>query len=123
MIRFIVDYQGWITGDSTFYECGTVKSFDRSREVLLVRYDRAEWANGYDEAKYGAPPEQSPPQKARDSLIEIKGIGKTMAVDLAQLGILTFGDLANADAAKLGAQLKASERQIRGWIEAARKRV
>jgi predicted flap endonuclease-1-like 5' DNA nuclease len=66
-------------------------------------------------------------QAVSDDLTVIKGIGPAIQEKLRALGIATFSDLAGADPKALTERLKGaqpiSEAQVRGWTEAARKRV
>jgi hypothetical protein len=57
--------------------------------------------------------------EAKDDLTEIKGVGPTYASRLAEVGILTFADLAKADAAKVAEVAKVSEKVAGSWIAAA----
>jgi hypothetical protein len=57
--------------------------------------------------------------EAKDDLAEIKGVGPTYASRLAEVGILTFADLAKADAAKVAEVAKVSEKVAGSWIAAA----
>lgn len=57
--------------------------------------------------------------EAKDDLTEIKGVGPTYASRLAEVGILTFADLAKADAAKVAEVAKVSEKVAGSWVAAA----
>mgnify|MGYP003702309529 CR=1 FL=1 len=57
--------------------------------------------------------------EAKDDLTAIKGVGPTYASRLAEVGILTFADLAKADAAKVAEVAKVSEKVAGSWIAAA----
>ncbi|MFB4203459.1 hypothetical protein KBTX_01850 [wastewater metagenome] len=73
---------------------------------------------------------QSPanPGGSADDLTAIKGIGAAVQKRLAELGIHSFRDLADTDAARLTEQLKArqmvvSQERVNGWVAAARERL
>ena len=61
-----------------------------------------------------------------DDLTVIKGIGPSVQEKLRSLGIMTFEDLARADADRLVDQLKTSlpvsKARVRGWTEVTRER-
>lgn len=50
---------------------------------------------------------------------EISGIGPSYSDRLADAGIITVGELANADAATIANETDLSEKRIAGWIESA----
>lgn len=66
------------------------------------------------------------PERVADDLTVIKGIGPAVQKKLRGLDILTFGDLAAADADALTETLKGSQplsiARVRAWTEAARER-
>jgi predicted flap endonuclease-1-like 5' DNA nuclease len=74
-----------------------------------------------------APPRPAASAPVPDDLTVIKGIGPVVQQKLRALGIRTFDDLAAADPATLAGQLKGrqpiSPALVRGWTEAAERRV
>lgn len=58
-----------------------------------------------------------------DNLKVIRGIGDSIAEELAALGIVTFRALADADTATLAEQVNGSERQVAGWQRQAREKL
>jgi predicted flap endonuclease-1-like 5' DNA nuclease len=55
----------------------------------------------------------------RDNLTKIAGLGTTSAKKLEAAGVMTFADLASADAANLAQATGLSETKLTDWIEAA----
>ncbi|OAQ54517.1 poly(3-hydroxyalkanoate) synthase subunit PhaC [Natrinema mahii] len=58
----------------------------------------------------------------RDDLTDLRGIGDAYAAALAEAGIETVAELADADAADLAAETGISPNRIEDWIEQARER-
>ena len=70
--------------------------------------------------EHGAPAAES---KAADDLTKLEGIGPKVAKVLNDMGIMSFADLAGANAAKVQETLNASGMQYmnpEGWIEQAK---
>lgn len=72
-----------------------------------------------------APQATASESSAADDLTVIKGVGPAMQRRLEALGIVTFADLAKADAQALADKLKSTQPmltkdKVEGWIEAAR---
>jgi hypothetical protein len=62
-------------------------------------------------------------EKSADDLTKLEGVGPKVAKILADAGITTFADLANADAADVDKVLDANKLQMldsAGWIEQAK---
>jgi hypothetical protein len=62
-------------------------------------------------------------EKSADNLTVLEGVGPKVAKILADAGITTFADLANADAAEVDKVLDANKLQMldsAGWIEQAK---
>jgi predicted flap endonuclease-1-like 5' DNA nuclease len=57
-----------------------------------------------------------------DDLTEIKGIGDVFAGRLASIGLTTFRDLAESDAATVAEHLDTQSSRVEGWITQARSR-
>ncbi|MFA9504241.1 class III poly(R)-hydroxyalkanoic acid synthase subunit PhaC [Natrinema sp. H-ect1] len=57
-----------------------------------------------------------------DDLTDLRGIGDAYAAALAEAGIETFAELANADAADLAAETGISPTRVEDWIDQARER-
>lgn len=73
--------------------------------------------------RFRVPPEEPPPAEAEpDDLEEIHGIGPVFARRLHTAEILTFAELATADAATVAAAVGAREDQVAAWIEEAQAR-
>jgi predicted flap endonuclease-1-like 5' DNA nuclease len=95
--------------------------------------EKEEEGAGVTEHGAGRGPEQGVEQQLKaekevtpDDLTVIKGIGPSVQEKLRSLGIMTFEDLARADADRLVDQLKTSmpvsKARVRGWTEVARER-
>jgi predicted flap endonuclease-1-like 5' DNA nuclease len=95
--------------------------------------EKEEEGAGVTEHGAGRGPEQGVEQQVEavkevipDDLTVIKGIGPSVQEKLRSLGIMTFEDLARADADRLVDQLKTSlpvsKARVRGWTEVARER-
>jgi large subunit ribosomal protein L21 len=73
-----------------------------------------------------APAREAAPERVADDLTVIKGIGPAVQKKLRGLDIITFSDLAKADADALTEKLKGSQpisvARVRAWTEAARER-
>ncbi|WP_224269856.1 helix-hairpin-helix domain-containing protein [Haloprofundus salinisoli] len=70
-----------------------------------------------DETEVGA---DEPTTGSTDAADTIKGIGPAYAQRLADVGIETVADLADADAADLGEKIDVSEKRVDTWIARAR---
>jgi large subunit ribosomal protein L21 len=74
----------------------------------------------------GDPAPRPPTARVADDLTVIKGIGPAVQKKLRELDIITFSDLAEADADALTEKLKGSQpisiTRVRAWTEDARAR-
>lgn len=67
----------------------------------------------------GVDSDAGPDDRPPDDLTEIKGIGPVTAGKLQDAGVVSFDQLANADAAILADTVGTSEATMAKWIEAA----
>ena len=55
-----------------------------------------------------------------DDLTQVRGIGPVYRHRLAEIGIASFDDLLDGDAAEIAAAIDVNESQVREWIDQAR---
>ena len=108
MVRFLKDYDGWMTSHVA-YSRGDLAQLNERTVQLLARY-------GYVEQAIEQPAILPyPVPDVEDDLTIITGIGAKMAEALNQLGVWTYVDLAQADPNWLDEQVARSAEQIEVW--------
>ncbi len=98
---------------------------DRDGTTVTVEHEPSpeteEAVKGVDAETESAPAQQpeSEPSKNIAPVTDISGVGPAYAERLADAGIDTVGELAEADAASVASQTELSEKRVARWIEQA----